>query len=235
MSERHWWPKQVNLIVPSISELYWAYGKEFQCIFIGLELCLVGLRLFALKAHAEGWPCVWRSRMQMWQRKERFILSFWSSSNSFEREHIFVVWYVLQFCILFLTICEIRNLRISLHFCLVQVKFRQASLINPNFNDHQRRPKFLRTKGNSLHSQNWIDNLKNYLFCSPLDSIRGNWLWWTFGFISSECQSYMHLYFSSRSVAMLWLSFCLDCFQKRDFIYLEHFLTEFLFIKFHIR
>lgn len=33
-------------------------GKEFQCIFIGLELCLVGLRLFALKAHAEGWPCV---------------------------------------------------------------------------------------------------------------------------------------------------------------------------------
>lgn len=78
------------MIVPSVSELYWAYGKEFQCIFIGLELCLVGLCLFALKAHAEGCPVCEGVECKC-DKEERDSSCFWSSSNSFEREHIFVV------------------------------------------------------------------------------------------------------------------------------------------------
>lgn len=62
VSVAHLAKSQVDLVVPRALGLYWAYGEEFQCISVGLELLFGWFKSLFLKSiHTEGWPCM-RSR-----------------------------------------------------------------------------------------------------------------------------------------------------------------------------
>lgn len=117
--------------------------------------------------------------------------------------------------IVFLIACEISNWRISLPVCLVQVKFRQAALTNPYFNDHYRYLKYLRQKGNSLYSQRLIHNFEKSVL--PSDSIKRKPIMMSLWEFFQVNFSYVHIYFSSRSITMIWISFVFGLFSEEGF------------------
>lgn len=73
--------------------LYWAYGEEFQCISVGLELLFGWFKTLFLKSlHTEGLAMLVKEwNVNVAKKEEIFIFRFLDQLKTTERNLIFVV------------------------------------------------------------------------------------------------------------------------------------------------